>query len=411
MTMVNEETLDFKSQFIDVIQLCYIEGKTMSYDRIGMMIKTIHELQGPLKLLILRELHLEIIEYIPEVALDDIAEFVFFAEASIKILKEMDESPIPLREFSKAYTNDISSDKLKNETEHRADINLYDSIWRLFNDMNYRNIHNFEMRKLAEHQLLKSPDKKMAKQLLKKRSEGIEFLPSQLHELKTFAELKLGLIGDESMLLTYKRFITEKGKVKKISFEDLKNLTKFLRDRIESDSEVQHKNIYYYKLEHNMGFETLKTIMNAIEHNMNDCSLTEKKEAINDLLSVLQIPMLNFRKSYIHSYFKDDSPNKSRWKNGIPLITLSILINIELKKMTNVMVDTRPDSKDMKKYKKIYNVDSLDTKYEMKTKFAEYREKNNFSQKTYKLVMEQVQELKNYNFKQIEKQRKYLRGK
>lgn len=392
--------LEVQRQALESISLLLSGNVTSSMLHVEKFFDLISKVENPIRLLLLQNLLPELINKVPGLEVEIVQEYVFFLEASKGIMEDMNETTISLRKFAKEYMDRLDPNQKKDDDIHKLKNREYEKIWRLFTSMNYKNIENYEFRRLKELEMTKSPDEAERRRAKIQRKEGVKILPSQLHELKTFTELKLGTIQNESIELTYKRFITEKGKIKKVSFEQFEELTLFLRERIEKDVEVAHKNIQYYKLENNMGFETVKAIAKSIEGNMLNASESDKRRAIMDLLQVLLIPILTYRESYIDLYFKDKSTDKIVWKKNIYLILYAIMTVVHIRKCTNSLIALKSDSCDMKRFKTIYSIDSITNGYRPNQKEENFCD---FSQKTFQLVMEGIQEYKNLNHKRMSK--------
>lgn len=148
-----------------------------------------------------------------------------------------------------------------------------------------------------------------------KRFQGLSLFPYQLEEFAVLDGIKEGQAAQE-IGRTYKRIVSDKGYLQKMTFKEYREFVALLQDEIDH-SQDPYKNIRYYKLEKRLGFEAAKAVLKAIK-NCREQNKWPLEIAVRDLTYVLRLPFLSERQQYAEVYPELNWEERNRW--GLELL-------------------------------------------------------------------------------------------
>lgn len=199
------------------------------------------------------------------------------------------------------------------------------------------------------------------------RYQGLSLFPYQLEEFAVLDGIKEGNATGE-MRKTYKRMVSEKGYLKKMTFKEYKSIVSFLKDEI-AQSQDPHTNIRSYKLEKRLGFQAVKAVLKAIK----DCREQEKwpvEIVIRDLTYVLRLPLLAERQQYAAMYPDLTWEDRKTW--GMDVLQLYTFTE-ECTKEAKFVLDQSKGSMlkegDWELFKTLYLPESFENDYKQRKDF------------------------------------------
>jgi len=287
------------------------------------------------------------------VSVTSIKEFVYFLIVAEE-LQSKDQNEYSLYSF---YNMLETSDELLNDEKLSLFLEDYDRVAHHYTNLNYRN--QLEAKKRAKVEQGEGRET---------RFEGKKLYDFQKDE---FLEL-MGIKGDSSHEFhkTYKRIVSEKGYLSRITFTGYKNFYDYLFDLINKDD--PYSNIRYYKLEKRMNYEIVKTILVGMKENRQSKLKLPDDVVMADLLMVTKIPLISERHRLIEIYSKLDLlEDVLKWR-FIVSTSINKFINYAIqhvkfhleKEEYNVL-----DNLDENRFQKIYLPSSFYKDYKMRRDF------------------------------------------
>ncbi|MCE4049914.1 hypothetical protein [Bacillus sp. Au-Bac7] len=245
----------------------------------------------------------------------------------------------------------------------RFKFNEYENTLDFFNRINYE-----KKLELLERQVQESKQRKyklnrgMNLKGNSARYQGNKLMEYQIYEFKGMLKTK----SSQNLTKTYKRLVSDKFYLSKITFKEYKMFIETEKERIRKSS-LEHKNIQFYKLEKRLGFELTKCISRGIKR-LRNCKNVNLKAAISDLLALNLIPLIDVRCNYVDLYTA--SEDLYMWKKEIT--SLDMLIKQAINYIFIYLDVSDPNSiseEDWKRFEMIYRDGSYENNYLIRKDF------------------------------------------
>lgn len=229
------------------------------------------------------------------VGLDPIKEYVYFYCVVFS-----------LQSIDNKYNLSEFQNMLVKENTH-LDIGFYDFIAD-YNKVahHYINLNHKTQKDYYERQRLEKQKGKM------ERFKGKDLYRFQEDEFLDLMKIKHDNKG--KLNRTYKRIVSEKGYLSRMTFTDLHKYNDHLYNQI--DSGDPYSNIRYYKLEKMLNFELIKSILASLSV-CRRSSTFDEENVLNDLLMVAELPLIADRQKYVELYPELNWAEIQIWKEEV----------------------------------------------------------------------------------------------
>lgn len=314
----------------------------------------------------IEELYEEIVKGDLLVSLDSIKDFVYFIIGAEE-LQYKNKKEFSLSSFTRELSEELA--ELDDKVDLYDFIQEYDKVAYHYTNLNYGNQLEAKARAREE--------KEKGKQ---SRFEGKKLYGFHKDEFLDLMEIKSD--SDHVYHKTYKRIVSEKGYLSRITFSEYKGFYEYLFDLINRDDPFS--NIRYYKLEKRMNFELKKAILVAMKKNRQSKFKLRNDVVAEDLLMVTKIPLISERHRLVEIYSElDIFEDILKWRYIVD-VSINRFINYAIqhvrfyleKEKYNVL-----DNLDKDKFQSIYSPDTF---------FLDYKMRRDFNASDFKILMKYI---------------------
>jgi hypothetical protein len=284
------------------------------------------------------------------IGIEPFIEYVYFYCVSDAL--QRNKQAVSLLKYHNSKIENIQATDTISEVDSKEE--EYDKLVDFFNGLNFRNQIEFLKRKELEKEKGKL-----------KRFEGVSLFNFQLSEFEVLTNIKGQKMKENT---TYKRIVSPKGYLHRSNFTEIKEFHDLLWNEI-NNSEEEHKNIRFYKLEKLMGFELMKSTLKAL-HESRDSKLFDEHESIDDLLLISPIPLIKDRHKYAELYVELDWADKQIWR--IELQSIMTLLKYSIAAVQMRVKETKyniSENADWNRFDEVYLPPSYVKDYKIRKDF------------------------------------------
>jgi hypothetical protein len=201
-----------------------------------------------------------------------------------------------------------------------------------------------------------------------RRFEGLSLFPFQRNEFAVLDGIKEMRKPFNELNRTYKRIVSDKGYLSKMTFAQYKDFVSHLKDEINQSQDLL-KNIQYYKLEKRLGFEAMKAVLKSL-HDCRKTNHVTAEIAVRDLTTVLQLPFLSERQRYAEVYPELSEQGRVRWRlelQGIQAFVQRCILMVRSKLAESKGAILHP--KDWEHFQGLYLPETYENDYKLRKDF------------------------------------------
>ncbi|RYG71217.1 hypothetical protein EU245_14790 [Lentibacillus lipolyticus] len=304
------------------------------------------------------------------IGLEPINEFVLFFCMAQHVQQKNSKSTSVLQYANEKFDEEELDEMLPQEIQEGNKRNFYERKLEHYHALNAEKMLEYEMIEEKERQNRQS---KQARNEDTRgnasRYEGNPLYEFQFSEFDLLDAIKEGEYDSSKANMNYKRIISDKGYLYKMTFKDFKEFVKVLHEEIDQ-SEETHKNIRYYKLERRLHFELVKSILLAMRKCEEANEKIEKKEYLIDLCMLFRLPLLKARQTYAEIYPNLNAKERHEWREEVfnLIIFLQRVVLIVQKQITGKEEQVFTDQ-DWKTFHAIYLPSHFQNNYKQRKDF------------------------------------------
>ncbi|MCM3625528.1 class A beta-lactamase-related serine hydrolase [Brevibacillus borstelensis] len=304
------------------------------------------------------------------IGLDAVKRYVLFWCMANHLQENQMEQKMSIEKYaaSKFSLTSEEKEKLKQETIERLSFAFYERKLDHYNTMNAENKMKLLLRQKQEtYYRINRKEKEETEKGNVRRFEGLALFPYQLDEFSILDAIKEGEYTQE-VGRTYKRIVSDKGYLQKMTFKEYKELVTLLSDEIDQ-SQALYKNVATYKLEKRLGFEALKAVLKALSE-CREKNHVPDQIAARDLITILQLPFLSERQRYAKVYPDLDLLEQMKWRieiKGILMFTQACILATKQKLAESNDSILQPE--DWERFQTLYIPKSYENDYKLRKDF------------------------------------------
>lgn len=288
------------------------------------------------------------------VSLDSLKEFVYFIIIADGI-QSTNRKEYSLFSFNNMLSG---SEKLQEDEDLHEFLEEYDRVAHHYKNLNYKNQLEAKIRAKTEEKDGKSS-----------RFEGKRLYDFHVDEFLELMKIKSD--SSHEFHKTYKRIVSEKGYLSRITYTEYKSFYEYLFDLIDEDDPPS--NIKYYKLEKRMGLEIQKAILTAMKKKRESKIIINDDELMRDLLMVTKIPLIGERHRLVEIYSGlDHFEDILKWRNIVG-ISINRFINYAIQHVQHHIKSEKYnvlESLERSKFQSIYLPSSFYQDYKLRRDFS-----------------------------------------